>query len=240
VGKAYCTTVTITTFRMLSKLEIENEIIRLLQEGKTYREISKILHVSPTQISAAKKKFEGNNNEPSIQTKAYKMFLKGKRPIDVAITLEIGIEQTTKFWKDYIQLTGHYRLLKIAEELKENLQRFLNIYNGIKKKGLSLEEIEEGIKRDRDIVIIDDELARKQKLSTGLEEQIKEQKDTITNLNIEISTLSIVKMFLRQVVKNLTREKERLQLSITSYGARYNREKYNYFVDVPTNSIQYY
>ena len=59
MGKAYCTTVTITTFRMLGKSEIENEIIRLLQEGKTYREISKILHVSPRQISAARKKAEG-------------------------------------------------------------------------------------------------------------------------------------------------------------------------------------
>jgi uncharacterized protein YerC len=74
VGKTYCTTVTITTCRMLSKQEIENEIIRLLQEGKTYREISKILHVSPTQISAVRKKYEGSTNEPGIQTKAYKMF----------------------------------------------------------------------------------------------------------------------------------------------------------------------
>ena len=87
MGKAYCTTVTITTFRMLSKLEIEKEIIRLLNEGKTYREISKILHVSPTQISAVRKKYEGTNTEPSFQTKAYKMFLKGKRPIDVAILM---------------------------------------------------------------------------------------------------------------------------------------------------------
>ena len=134
---------------MLSKLEIEKEIIRLLNEGKTYREISKILHVSPTQISAVRKKYEGTNNEPSIQTKAYKMFLKGKRPIEVAIALGIGDEQTTKLWKEYLELTGHYRLLKIGEELKENLQRFLNIYNGIKKKGLTLEEIEEGIKRTK-------------------------------------------------------------------------------------------
>lgn len=80
MGKAYRTTVTITTFRMLSKLEMDNEIIRLLKEGKTDREISKILHVSPTQISAAKKKFEGTNTEPSFQTKAYRMFLKGKGP----------------------------------------------------------------------------------------------------------------------------------------------------------------
>ena len=134
---------------MLSKFEIENEIIRLLQEGKTYREISKILHVSPTQISAVRKKYEGNTNEPSIQTKAYKMFLKGKRPIEVAIALQIGDEQATKLWKEYLELTGHYRLLKIGEELKENFQPFFNTYNAIKKRGLTLEDIQKGINRDK-------------------------------------------------------------------------------------------
>ena len=168
MGKAYCTTVTITTGRMLNKRELYNEIIRLRQEGKTYREISKILHVSPSQISAALKKFEGTNTEPCTQTKAYKMFLKGKRPIEVAIALGIGDEQTTKFWKEYLDLSGHFKLLKIGEELKENFQPFFNIYNAINKKGLTLEEIEEGIKRAKFDAAIDDELARKEKLSNEL------------------------------------------------------------------------
>ena len=144
-GKSYCTTVTITTFRMLSKLEIEKEIIRLLNEGKTYREISKILHVSPTQISAAKKKFEGTDTALGIQTKAYKMFLEGKRPIDVAISLKTDKDETTKLWKEYLQLTGEHKLLKVRDELKENFERFFRTYNAIKKKGLSLENIEEEI-----------------------------------------------------------------------------------------------
>ena len=246
MGKGYCTTVTITTFRMLSKLEIEKEIIRLLNEGKTYREISKILHVSPTQISAVRKKYEGTTTEPSIQTKAYKMFLKGKRPIDVAIALGIGDEQTTKLWKEYLELSGHYRLLKIGEELKENLQRFLNIYNRIKKKGLTLEEIEEGIERSKDIkakaeyeAVLNDELARKQKKSTELEEQIKVQKDTIANLNIEICTLSIAKLFLNQIVKNLAREKRRVELVLPSYDARYNYQRNKNLIPLPYKSIQY-
>ena len=73
-------------------------------------------------------------------------------------------------WKEYLELSGHFRLLKIGEELKENLQRFFNIYNGIKKKGLSLEEIEEGIKRDREVkvkaeyeAVFNDEFLKKQK-----------------------------------------------------------------------------
>jgi Homeodomain-like domain len=197
---------------MLSKRELYNEIIRLRQEGKTYREISKILHVSPSQISAALKEFEGTNTEPSIQTQAYRMFLEGKRPIDVAIALGIGDEQTTKFWKEYLALSGHFKLLKIGEELKENFQRFLSIYNGIKKKGLSLEEIEEGIKRTKFEAIINNELIRKEKLSNELDEQIKEQKNNITSLKLDIQVLGIVKMIASKIVENLAREKRRLEL----------------------------
>ena len=243
MGKAYCTTVTITTFILLSKLEIENEIIRLLNQGKTYREISKILHVSPTQISAVRKKYEGTNTESSFQTKAYRMFLKGKRPIQVAIALGIGDEQTTKLWKEYLELTGHYRLVKIGEELKENLQRFLNIYNRIKKKGLTLEEIEEGIKRTKFEAMIDDELARKEKLSNELDEQIKEQKNTITNLKLEVQTLGIVKMIASKIVEQLTREKKRLEILSPYYAPRLP-ENYaprlpenRYFIPIPWKPI---
>ena len=44
------------------------------------------------------------------------MFLKGKRPIDVAIALGIGDEQTTKFWKEYLSLSGHFRATKNSEK----------------------------------------------------------------------------------------------------------------------------
>jgi transcriptional regulator with XRE-family HTH domain len=212
---------------MLSKRELYNEIIRLRQQGKTYREIAKILHVSPSQISAALKEFEGTNTEPS-QTKAYRMFLKGKRPIDVAIALGIGDEQTTRFWKEYLILTGHYRLLKIGEELKGKFQSFFNIYNAIKRKGLTIEEVEEQVKRAREFNF---ELTDKEKRSIELNEQIKQQEDTISKLNIEISVLSIVKLFLTQVVKNLAREKRRLEF-LPSCNANYNYERNNQFIPI--------
>ena len=100
--------------------------------------------------------------------------------------------------------------------MKENLQRFLNIYNGIKKKGLSLEDIEEGIKRTKFEALIDDELARKEKLSNELDEQIKEQKNIIANLKLEVQTLGIVKMIASKIVENLAREKKRLELFLPS------------------------
>jgi hypothetical protein len=229
---------------MLSQFEKEKEIIRLVEEGKIYPQISKELHVSPTQISAAKKKVVGTNNEPSIQTKAYKMFLKGKRPIDVAIALKTDKDETTKLWKEYLQLTGEHKLLKVRDELKENFERFLRTYNAIKKKGLSLENIEEEIERLKDIkvkeAVLNDELARKQKLSAELEEQIKEQKDTIANLNIQISALSMVKMILTQIVRNLIREKRRVELFLPSHDAKYYYQRNSNLIPLRYKTGRYY
>ena len=175
------------------------------------------------------------------------MFLEGKTPIEVAIALGIGKEEITKLWKEYLEITGHFRLLKIAEELKENLQRFLNIYNEIKKKGLTLEDIEEGIKRARDIkvkadyeVVFNDEFERKQKQSAELQEQIKEQQNTIANLNIAIGALQIVKMILTQINNRLATEKNRLESVLPSYYARYSYERNRNLVPLSYKSIQYY
>ena len=218
---------------MLSKGELYNEIIRLRQEGKTYREISKILHVSPSQISAALKEFEGTDTEPSIQTKAYKMFLKGKRPIDAAIKLRIGNEQATKLWKEYIELMGHYRLLKIYEELGRNFVPFVNAYYAIKRRCLTLGDIQKVVNRDRDI---GDELARKELLMKELDEQINEKNTTLSNLNKEINILSIVKMVITEVLRNLTNEKKRLELFL-SYNKQYSYERNNNLIHIPYRPI---
>jgi hypothetical protein len=137
-------------------------------------------------------------------------------------------------WKEYLVLTGHCRLLKIAEELKDKFQSFFNTYNAIKRKGLSIEEIGELLKRGGEINV---ELTSKENLSINLNKQIKEKKDIISKLNIEINTLSIVKMVLTQVVNSLTREKERLGLFLQSYNTGYNYQRTD-VIRLPYKSVQ--
>ena len=52
------------------------------------------------------------------------MFLEQKRPIEVAIALEIGNEETTKYWKEFLHLSKEYYLLKIRNELKRRFSAF--------------------------------------------------------------------------------------------------------------------
>jgi hypothetical protein len=114
------------------------------------------------------------------------------------------------------------------------------MYNAIKKRRLTLEDIEKGIKRTKFEAVIDNELARKEKLSNELDEQIKEQKNTIANLNIQISALSMVKMILTQVVKNLAREKRRVELFLPSYDVRYNYQRNSNLIPLRYKSGRYY
>ena len=116
---------------------------------------------------------------------------------------------------------------------------FVNTYNAIKKKRLTVDDVQKIINRDKDIVLVDNELARKEKLSKELDEQINENNATLSNLKMDISVLSMVNMVLTQIVKILTREKERLGLFLPSYATRYNYGPNNNLIHVSYRSIWY-
>jgi len=233
---------------VLSKAEKINLVKRLLEEGKNYRDIAKTAHISCTQISAIRKELEGESEtgEPNIRTRAYEMFKNGDSPLDFAISLKIDKEEAIKLWKEYLELTGHFELLKASNELKGNFAPFLKFYAKSKERRLTLRDIEEGIKRGREVRakavyegVLDYDFNEKEKLNAELDEQIKEKKDTISKLNIEISAQSIVKMLLTQVLDNMRREKERIELFLQIHNSRHNYQRYSNVIPLPYKSIRY-
>jgi hypothetical protein len=105
------------------------------------------------------------------------------------------------------------------------------MYNAINKRRFILEDIEKVIKRDRDIAIINDELARKEKLSNELDEQIKQQNNSLAKLKFEVQTLEVVKMIALKVVESI-REKKRLEL-LSQHLPRFSPQLNRYFIPVP-------
>ena len=86
---------------------------KLLMEGKTYREIQNIAHVSPnftTKVKIAEfggNTVENNNlkkNKLSKRTQAIDLFYKGKTPKEVLLELDIDVDEVKKAQKDYLQL----------------------------------------------------------------------------------------------------------------------------------------
>ena len=87
----------------LNKFEKRDLILKLLKEGKIYREICRIAHVSPRDIKPIAKEYDrkkrletnkGKENKnqtkkPSISSQAFILFKEGKQIDDVKVLLDI-------------------------------------------------------------------------------------------------------------------------------------------------------
>ena len=82
---------------MLTDEDKEKIVLELLAQDKTVREICKTAKVSPGTVSRIKKRIKANGMQSSIRTRAFKMFKRGKKPIDVAITLDIPHDETKNY-----------------------------------------------------------------------------------------------------------------------------------------------
>jgi hypothetical protein len=89
---------------MLSRTEKEQRVIELYQQGKTIREIAQEVHMSFGNIGSIIRKvtgLDGDGDKPKDQEQdkasttlskdyqAFKLFSEGKKPLDVAVTLDL-------------------------------------------------------------------------------------------------------------------------------------------------------
>src|SRR5215204_7800864 len=121
---------------MLTRQEKERLVIELYNQGKTIRDIAKELRMSFRDIGSILKKASGEKEEnqekeqsllsPSAQ--AYRLFSKGKTPIDVAIALNLSEVETTKFYQEYWNLKQMHELRMVYEEIGANIVHFLKLY----------------------------------------------------------------------------------------------------------------
>ena len=75
--------------------EKKNLVIHLHKEGKTQREIAQVAHMSIRDISRIIRKLDGIIEEKSIETKALDLFYQGKKPIEVAVELNLQATKTS-------------------------------------------------------------------------------------------------------------------------------------------------
>ena len=73
--------------------EKKNLVLQLHKEGKTQREIAQIAHMSVRDISKIIRKIEGIPEEKSIETQALDLFYQGKKPIEVAVALNLNAQK---------------------------------------------------------------------------------------------------------------------------------------------------
>ena len=186
---------------LLSRKEKEKEVIRLAKEGKTTREIAKIVHMSLKDIGKILRKITGDE-DPKIDSerlkrqlnlsdyaKAFQMFMQNKSLPEIIVSLDIDVNTVQAYYCDYLRLMNMKNLVDIYKEIGPDLPLFLYLYRQIKKEQLNKHEIADLIQNQRKFI---------------------DMETTIDLLYNHINYLRKDKEGLREEIKNYLEDRERI------------------------------
>ncbi len=108
------------------KKEKEDLILKSLSEGYTNRQIAKIVHCSPNEITRIRRKNTEESIEDSIDMKsksecsrALDLLQKGVPLIDVIIILDIEPERGKKYQEIYLDLLKREKIVSLLKDGKD-------------------------------------------------------------------------------------------------------------------------
>jgi hypothetical protein len=133
---------------VLNRRDKEQSVIKLHQEGKTIREIASSAHMSFGDIGSIIRKIEGQNEEvktkdiknKSKDTQALFLFSSGKKPIDVAVELDLSASEVHEMQEEFWALNQQYELALVYGKIKNILPSFLKLFQSLKEFGMLNEE----------------------------------------------------------------------------------------------------
>jgi hypothetical protein len=135
---------------MTSIEEKEKRVLKLLEEGRTFKEIAQIEHMSFSFISIVNKKRLGKdqtiNKKQSIPTQALKLFSEGKSVIDVIIVLDRPSAEIRNYYYDYLRLRNMTQLVSLIVSYKESLPTIIKLVSYLIQNPSTKENLLESIK----------------------------------------------------------------------------------------------
>lgn len=187
---------------LLSKKEKTALVIKLAKEGKTTREIAKIVHMSLKEIGKILRKITGDE-DPKIKSeelnrqrnlsdyaKAFQMFMQNKSLPEIVVLLDIDFQTSEMYYCDYLRSTNMKNLVDIYKEIGSDLSLFLYLYKRIKKEGLNKQDIAELIQNQskfsdliKSIELLRNHISYLEKEKEELHEQIKNYLEDIERIN---------------------------------------------------------
>jgi hypothetical protein len=189
--------------KLLTSSEIEEMIVRLHKEGRTTREISKVVRKNFTYIGAVlRRRFpeeyvNNNSTTTSIETQAVDLFAKGKGPIYAVRKLNMKIEETKKLYSNYLDATNHHTLTQVYKDVGEALPMFLKLFFKMRQANIDVDNVAKAVE------LVD--------IIPHIENQYKEKSENLRNtLEQEYSVMN--------EISRLEREKTALQNYNTSLG----------------------
>jgi hypothetical protein len=134
---------------VLNKKEKEQLVIQLCQDGKPIREIARVRqeHLPFGSIRKIIRTINSGDDTNSDNcgsnyklTKALYLFKTGKKPIDVAIELDISASEVEELQQEFWALNQLHELAFLFNEIKHYLPSFIKLFNLSKRNKLLGEE----------------------------------------------------------------------------------------------------
>ena len=174
----------------LNKFEKHDLILRLLSEGKTYRDICHIAHTSPRDIKPIAKKYEKKkrletkNGEQktrtkkrSISTQSFMLFKQGKQIDEVKVLLDIPFKLAYRYWKQYLKAIDMFEAFEFYQENSYDIPRFLSINTFMKRNNRAGEDIVKVLHSVNDVINLN-------KVIFNLKAEIEKLKQTKNNYSL--------------------------------------------------------
>ncbi|MGC1132518.1 MAG: hypothetical protein WA941_06830 [Nitrososphaeraceae archaeon] len=146
---------------ILNKREKEQLVIKLHQEGKTIRETAQQVHMSFKDIGTIIRRIDGQEDHDietkdlknkSKETRALYLFLHGKRPVDVAIELDLSSSEVENILQEFWVLNKLDELACVYLEIRNHIELFLRLFHIMKKnKLINQEDIKTVLKYANDL-----------------------------------------------------------------------------------------
>jgi hypothetical protein len=186
---------------VLNRRDKEQLVIKLHQEGKTIREIAFAAHLSFSDIGTIIRRADGHDKDGDIETKdlnnkskaTQALFLLscGKKPIEVAIELDLPSIEVENMQQEYWVLNQLDELALIYHEIKSHLTLFLRLFHVMKRNRLINEkDIQNALRYAADdLPSLEDRIYKLTNYVMDLESKKRELKDTITLWNAQLYDL---------------------------------------------------
>jgi chromosome segregation ATPase len=207
---------------LLTKAEKERRVVELYEEGKTYREITREVRISPGDISDIIKRHTGELQavvEPqnalpkpeTIDTRAFKLFEEGKTPVKVAIELDLRSDDVTKLYREYLKLKGLEELSLLYEERKDDLHKFHSAYRLMVNEGVAPQQLIDAANHLQDIASLESRCEMLKREVEGLENKSGEIYNSIVTANQDLNSYNVSINVHRQENTRLHNHKQQLQ-----------------------------
>jgi predicted HTH domain antitoxin len=173
--------------------ERKKQVIDLyFNQHKPYAEIAKIMKMSPRDIHAIIKEEEirrqrhkDQQQQEEISSKTYELFSEGKKPVEVAIALNLREPEATKLFMEYCKLNRLTILNSIYKETNGRLGPFLKLFKElIRQRGMSIDNVVNAV----DIAI--HKLPYMESLYGQVKEQVDKMQYKIQGSNKDLNTLN--------------------------------------------------